>query len=372
MKKIALNYIYLSKKHAGGKDQVGLNLLKGLQENGVAKDMVLFCYDYSVDFLKSISPDITIIPIDAPDQGSELKRMIGNMCTNTFVIPKLIKEHGVDVIYHLDCNNGVFKFKAKSIVIPHDIKAIAHRDLPGLRIPFVKYIMYKIMYAMDFCHADVIVGISDVDKGEIQEYYPKYQDKVVRVYDPIDIPVCERYIEERENNIVAINLQFHHKNIITLIKAFELIKDEIEENLVLVGNVPDRVMYLKDYVKEHSLEDRVRFTGFVSDDERNHLLQNCKLYVTPTLFEGFGMVAVEAITSGVPTLVSKIPTNYEVTQGLCSYYEPAEDPQALADAIKKQLVTKCNPEEMLVKAHKIEECYNYRNISAQYWDLFNS
>ena len=42
MQNIALNYIYLSKSHAGGKDQVGLNLLKGFYENNVTKDMIVF------------------------------------------------------------------------------------------------------------------------------------------------------------------------------------------------------------------------------------------------------------------------------------------------------------------------------------------
>ena len=47
-RKIALNYIYLSKHHSGGKDQVGLNLLKGLQEMGVTKQMAVICYPFSV------------------------------------------------------------------------------------------------------------------------------------------------------------------------------------------------------------------------------------------------------------------------------------------------------------------------------------
>ena len=51
MQNIALNYIYLSKSHAGGKDQVGLNLLKGFYENNVTKDMIVFCYNYSAEII---------------------------------------------------------------------------------------------------------------------------------------------------------------------------------------------------------------------------------------------------------------------------------------------------------------------------------
>lgn len=370
MKKIALNYIYLSRKHAGGKDQVGLNLLKGFQENGVAKDMYVICYDFSVKTIKSISNDIHIIPITALDQGSEMSRMLEILITNTFIIPKIIKKYNIDVIFHLGCNNGLRKLKARTIEIPHDIKAIAHRDLPELHIPFYKYWMYRIMYATDFKHADTIIGISDVDKAEIQKYYPNYSNKVVRIYNPIDIPLCSEFIESREPNIVAINLQFHHKNIITLIRAFEKIKDEISENLVLIGTVPDRVKYLKEYVDLHNLGSRVRFTGFVPDEERNHLLQNCRLYVAPTLFEGFGMVSVEAIISGVPTLVSKIPTNYEVTQGLCEYYEPAENADVLAQTLRRLLNSGYNKKVLLCSAKQLEECYNYRKISWKYMELF--
>lgn len=371
MKKIALNYIYLSKTHAGGKDQVGLNLLKGFQENGVAKNMQVICYDYSVEIIRNISNDISIVAIPAPNQTTEMKRMIGNLVTNTFLVPKLIKNYKIDVIFQLDCNNGLRRYKCRSIVIPHDIKAVAHRDLPGLHIPIYKYMLYRAMYALDFYHADTIIGISDVDKDEIQTFYPKYQNKVIRIYNPIDIPLCSNVTRKREPNITAINLQFHHKNTITLIKAFELIKDQIEENLILVGNVPKRVSYLKDYVQEHNLESRVKFTGFVSDERRNQLLQNCRLYVSPTLFEGFGMVSVESIISGVPTLLSDIPSNYEVTQGLCDYYRPANDYIVLAEKIKEILSRKMNTDDLVKNARMLWEVYNYRRIADIYWSIFN-
>lgn len=101
-----------------------------------------------------------------------------------------------------------------------------------------------------------------------------------------------------------MNLQFHHKNIITLIKAYELIKTQIEYKLVLIGNVPDRVAYLKEYVTEHHLEEDVVFTGFATEEKVNKFLGACALYVNPSVYEGFGMTAVEAIIKQVPTLVS--------------------------------------------------------------------
>ena len=101
----------------------------------------------------------------------------------------------------------------------------------------------------------------------------------------------------------------------------------------MVGDVPERVSFLKEYVIKNNLQKRVKFTGFLSDSERISLLQKSRLYVNPTLYEGFGMTAVEAMILGVPVLVSKIETNYEVTLGMCEYYEPAEDSDILAAKI---------------------------------------
>jgi glycosyltransferase involved in cell wall biosynthesis len=124
-------------------------------------------------------------------------------------------------------------------------------------------------------------------------------------------------------------------------------------------------------VIEHGLGDRIKFTGFVTDEERNHLLQRCKLYVAPTLFEGFGMVSVEAMISGVPTLVSEIPTNYEVTQGLCDYYEPAESPQALANKMLICLRRELDETYLLNSAKFLYDMYNYIHISEEYYKFFN-
>ena len=365
---IALNYIYLSKNHAGGKDQVGLNLLKGLQEIGAANRLYVICYNHSEATVKKIAPDVEIISIPSQKDSSEVVRMARVSSFNTFRLNKILKAHDIKLVYHLSCNTGFTRTDATSIVIPHDIKAIAHRVLAGVKVPLHKYLIYKVMYKADFMTNDHIVAISDTDKSEISQYYPEYKDKITRIYNPIDISAPEDTTEHRGDYIAALNLQFHHKNIITLIKAFELIKDEIDKDLILIGSTPDRVKYLREYVTEHHLEDRVRFTGFVSDEERDKLFRNCALYVNPTLYEGFGMTAVEAMILKIPTLISKIPTNYEITKGLAWYYEPPEDEQSLADAIKKALSSTW--EDADKKSKEISDSYNYINIAREYYDFF--
>ena len=101
MKKIALNYIYLSKRHAGGKDQVGLNLLKGFYDIGVSNRMMVLCYDYSVDLIKKIAPDIEIYQIKSNRFSSEFMRLLCQTYVNTVITPKVVKKKRIKSIFHI-------------------------------------------------------------------------------------------------------------------------------------------------------------------------------------------------------------------------------------------------------------------------------
>ena len=171
MKAIALNYIYLSKQHAGGKDQVGINLLKGLYENNFTNDMYVICYDYSVDLIRTIAPNINIISLKSGNIDGELIRLFSLYLVNSFIIPRIIKKYNIKLIFHLNCNTGLRKMKAISVVLPHDIKAVSHRVLANIKIPFYKHLLYKLIYFIDFKNNDKIIAISDTDKKEIQQFY---------------------------------------------------------------------------------------------------------------------------------------------------------------------------------------------------------
>ncbi len=365
MKKMALNYIYLSEKHAGGKDQAGLNLLRGIQENGQSQSFFAICFSYSEKLLRELAPDMEIVPIPGGRAANELIRMSKVCWTNTFRIPQILRQKKAAAVYHLSCNNGLRKMPVPSAAIPYDIKAVAHRVLANVKIPFYKYWLYRILYRLDFSHADRIVAISQVDQKEIGTFYPQYRKKIYKLYVPIDCPLPQEAPPAKRKNIHALNLQFHHKNIITLIRAFEKIQDQTDQDLILMGNVPERVRYLKEYVKEHHLEKRVHFTGFLPEEKMKQQLYNSRLYVNPTLYEGFGMTAVEAMIQRVPTLLSDIPANREVTCGLCRYYEPPEDADALARALLSCLENPPSEEKLQKASQRLYERYDYHQISRE-------
>jgi 1,4-alpha-glucan branching enzyme len=74
--------------------------------------------------------------------------------------------------------------------------------------------------------------------------------------------------------------------------------------LVIAGNGPYQ-SELQQLAAALQIQNRVHFVGFVTETERNRLLAECRVAVFPSLYEPFGIVALEAMTAGVPVIVSR-------------------------------------------------------------------
>jgi glycosyltransferase involved in cell wall biosynthesis len=81
----------------------------------------------------------------------------------------------------------------------------------------------------------------------------------------------------------------------------------------------------------------VRFTGFLDDDALRHHYAAADVAVAPSIYEPFGLVAVEAMASGTPVVVSDTGGLREVVDGPCGLRIAPEDPEALAAALVRVL-----------------------------------
>jgi len=97
-----------------------------------------------------------------------------------------------------------------------------------------------------------------------------------------------------------------HKNIQVVIKSLKLLKEKFPKiSLVIIGKGPYRPQ-LEKLVSEANLQKNVIFKGHVSEEEKNHLIASSQALVFPSLFEGFGLVILEAFMQKKPVLVSDV------------------------------------------------------------------
>ena len=130
-----------------------------------------------------------------------------------------------------------------------------------------------------------------------------------------------------------------HKNVIRLLEALStIVSREPMVFLAIVGDTSgkgfaDNVPELMHFVRSHPPLDRhVHFTGYLPDEDVVGLLNSAAALVVPSLWEGFGLPAVEAMSCGVPVLASRRGSLPEVIGNAGLFFEP-DDPRAIADCV---------------------------------------
>lgn len=374
--KIGINLTGFLPGHGGGKDQVGYNLLEGFANRGFARDIHIYCLDDVVDQIRAKIPGAEFTTYPGRYADKDFLRSAYVLYINSFSFRKAVCRDKPDVLFFESSNTGLFRVGViPSIVLPFDIKAVSHRVLGQTRTPLYKHLIYRFMYLRDFRTNDRIIAMCRFDESQIHTFYPFTKGKTSIIHCPIRIQSDEAFFLPTVGTeyITAINLQFHHKNIITLLRAYESIMNAVPQNLMLIGNVPQRVEYLREYVRERpAMRDRVVFAGFVPSEEKDDILRRTALYVNPTLYEGFGMTAVEAMIAGVPCLISDVAANREVTLGRATYYEPADSPDALAKKILEQLENQPSKPFREESRRLLIEKYHYQRIADEYLQIFAS
>ena len=124
------------------------------------------------------------------------------------------------------------------------------------------------------------------------------------------------------------------KNLVTLVRAFaDVLKaTSLRPQLVIAGQEGWLTDELFAYVNELDFGDRLRWTGYVSDDDLCALYSSCRAFIYPSIYEGFGLPPLEAMACGAPVISSRIPSITEVLGSAARLVAPT-DVHALGESI---------------------------------------
>jgi glycosyltransferase involved in cell wall biosynthesis len=134
--------------------------------------------------------------------------------------------------------------------------------------------------------------------------------------------------------ILAVGTVEPRKNLATLVRAFELLARDAatpsDLGLVLAGRAGWLHEDFLAKVSSSELRDRVRFTGYVTDEELCALYSRCRVFAYPSLYEGFGLPPLEAMACGAAVVASRIGAHLEVLGEESAALVPPEDAGRLA------------------------------------------
>lgn len=365
---VAIDMCTFSAKHGGGKDEVAYNLLRGFEQIGVSRQILCFCYKALAPKIREVNPNVGIHVVPRFPKYGPLWRL--RPLLRGKYEGYMVKKLGIRLLVFSNKPSPHLSFPIPTVEIPHDIQSFEVGHIHGINTPPRGRDQSIRDITPDFRYRDHIVAISDFDRNSMLRNLPWAADKITRIYNPIRFtqpPVDQNC---RKEYITVLNIMHPHKNTETVLRAFRLIAEQTDLKLALVGREPHHVQQLKDYVAQHGLEQRVLFTGFVSDEALSEIIEKTRIYVNPSFFEGFGMTAVEMMGREIPTIVADSTAMPEVTQGLCRYYGPADDAAQLAAVLLEELEHPTPPERLAEIAQVMQETYSYVNVANEYWAFF--
>jgi glycosyltransferase involved in cell wall biosynthesis len=202
-----------------------------------------------------------------------------------------------------------------------------------------------------------IITVSQFSKDEIIKTYQINPNKITIAYNGVETPpkidqktqtkILSSYSLTNNNYFLYLGTLKPNKNIPFLIKSFALFLKKQKEisslrqgrmsggqvGLVIAGKKGWLFNEIFTTVKQEGIEDKIIFTDFLDDQQKWTLYQNAISTVLPSLYEGFGIPAIESMKVGTPVIVSQIPPFKEVVgnSGLLI------DPTDTADLCQKMI-----------------------------------
>ena len=326
------------------------NLLRHVARMDRETEFVLLCQE----------PDLGIAAQLGPNFRTVLERSPNYSIREQLHIPWLLMRERPDVFHapHYVLPPAV---RCPSVVTIHDTIHLTFPQYLPNRVAFA-YARGSMWAAARRSHR--ILTVSEASKRDILHFFDVPPEKIVVVHNAID----ERFSREpRAEDVARVRERFQlqqqfvlyagnikpHKNLERLIEAFNGLRrsglDDLK--LLIIGDQISKYPALRRAVHRHKLHKHVRFLGYLPDDTLAILYRLAAVFVFPSLYEGFGLPALEAMASGTPVVTSNVSSLPEVTGDAAVLVDPYDvgaieagmrrvltDPQLAADMRRRGLL----------------------------------
>lgn len=222
----------------------------------------------------------------------------------------------------------------------------------------------KIISVSNFTKSDIVKNLL-IDEAKIQTTYEGCDLLCHLPKNPVE-DILKKYGIMRPY-LLYVGNAYPHKNLERLALAFKRVSLKQENlSLVLVGGRDYFFDRLKKRISENKIE-RIVFPGFVPDDELDVLYKEAELYVFPSLYEGFGLPPLEALTKNTHVISSCRTSMPEILGDLADYFDP-QDENDIAGKILDSLNNKKKIDRSLLE-EKMKK-FNWRRMAQETKEIY--
>ncbi|MFW6015702.1 MAG: glycosyltransferase family 4 protein [bacterium] len=300
---------------------------------------------------------------------SSIFRLIWNQIRT----PKIIKENNIN-LYYSPNPEGMLNPRCPQIITVHDIIPILYPNSnPRLKY-YYRYVLPNLLKVSDF----IIVPSKSTKEDLIRYYYLDsskikivYQGYKKEIFSILDRDVINKVLSKykiKNKYILCVGETRPYKNITKLIKAIREVKVKDIE-LIVVGKINRLDKNLLKLPQELGISDRIKFLGFVPDEDLAALYNGANTFVFPSLYEGFGIPPLEALACGCPVIASDRASIPEVCGNAAIYINP-NDEKDIARKIDNVCADAKIRQKMKSKGLLLSKKYSYENAAKDLIQIF--
>ncbi|OBW95289.1 glycosyltransferase family 4 protein [Gallibacterium salpingitidis] len=254
-----------------------------------------------------------------------------------------LKSYAENNFIYFEPNFVPFSYTGKIITTIHDLSFIHHPEFhPKERVNYLTAQLPNIMK-----NSTKIVVDSDTIREKLIHLYPSYKNKIITLYLGVNPDFCSNRRDDillsklnlkEKSYILSVCTLEPRKNLLSLVKAYRQLPEQIKNKypLVLVGHKGWKNSELFSYLEELIIKKQAVITGYLSDEAVKVIYSSAKVFVYPSLYEGFGLPIIEAMASGTPVITSNYGAMAEVAGNAAMLVDPSSIEQ-ISSAIMQLL-----------------------------------
>jgi glycosyltransferase involved in cell wall biosynthesis len=297
--------------------------------------------------------------------------------------PCQLKKCKLDLVHFLHFNVPIF-YRRSFVVTIHDLIITRFPDSrrKSTRLPlflyYLKLFFYNLVLKNALKKSKKIIAVSEATKKEIISLFNIDFPKINVIYEGVDkISITGRQSPITDPYILYVGAAYPHKNLERLIIAFEKFIKNSESpiskriKLVLVGKSDYFYERIKKLIEKLNLIDDVVLTGEVSDENLASYYKNALFFIFPSLAEGFGLPALEALNYGIPVASSNVYSLPEIL-GQSAYYFNPRDINEITSAIETMSTDDKLKQDLIAQGKAQSEKFSWQKMAEQIAKIYTT
>jgi len=349
------------------------NLLAGFSRVGGMHQYVLVGAEEHAGRFDHLGPNFRFVPYERSyksqlshfDYGLEMRRL------------------GVDVL-HVPHRWAPFSIPRPYVVTLHDLN---HLNFPPEGVPKWREQFNRTMLIRTLKRASTVVTVSEATKLDALKRLPLQPGNFRVIPDAVDeqmaLPVSEaerketleRYFINDPFVLYAGRIQTH-KNVPRLIEAFAVVKSQLENHwkfhnlkLIVIGDDMTADPNVRHTVLRTRTQNSVRFLGFVPMETLRVFYDQATAFLFPSLYEGFGMPPLEAMSHGTPVVTSNVSSLPEAVGDAAVLVNP-ENVFDIGRGLRKVLLDEQYRRSLIEKGHEQVDKFSWDRTAAKVLDCY--